>query len=108
MDEIISKRLSMNVRDEEFIKNLEKLYDDNKVYLDAMLGVNRNFHFEKRVKEYAKFILAETNMKVNDVYFSYIWEYRFNGMFSLFRLWIQRNKEISIEEFLKLVKKLYY
>jgi AcrR family transcriptional regulator len=75
--------------------------------LRALLGNYGSIHFLDRLKnEFFQNDIVVPYSK-NNALTPYLIEFQISTAFSLFRVWIQRNKDLSAEEFSQLVHKLY-
>lgn len=75
--------------------------------LHALLGDYGSARFIKRLKNEITMGQLELNVPYNDSLTPYFIEFYLTTSLSLFRLWIQRQKDLSPEEFLGLVENLY-
>ncbi|NIK70416.1 TetR/AcrR family transcriptional regulator [Paenibacillus sp. BK720] len=75
--------------------------------LNALLGDYGSARFVKRLKKEITLDQLELNVPQNHSLTPYFIEFYLATALSLFRLWLQRQKDLSSEEFLKLVENLY-
>ncbi|MCM2998587.1 MULTISPECIES: TetR/AcrR family transcriptional regulator [Paenibacillus] len=75
--------------------------------LNALLGDYGSARFIKRLKKEITLGQLELNVPQNHALTPYFIEFYLTTSLSLFRLWIQRQKDLSSEQFFKLVENLY-
>lgn len=75
--------------------------------LSALLGDYGNTRFLKRLKKEITLDQLELYVPQNHSLTPYLIEFYRTTSLSLFRLWLQRQKDLSSEEFFKLVENLY-
>ena len=94
---------------EDTLKNALQCLDEPKYMLifRALLGDHGNGHFLERLKKEFFQDKMELDYLKNDSLTPYLIEFQITTSFSLFRLWVQRNKDLSFEEFFQLTDALY-
>ncbi|NOW03605.1 hypothetical protein BCM20_003209 [Clostridium beijerinckii] len=75
--------------------------------LKALLGDYGSVHFLERLKREIPFDGLDLNFQEYDFLKPYLIEFYISTSLSLFRLWIKQEKDLSSEEFFKLVDTLY-
>lgn len=102
--ELAKKELSMHtIQDTLYcMDNREHL-----LVLNALLGDYGSARFLKRLKKEITLNQLELNVPKNHSLTPYFIEFYLTTSLSLFRLWIQRQQDLSSEEFFKLVENLY-
>ncbi|MFH5183431.1 TetR/AcrR family transcriptional regulator [Paenibacillus sp. TAB 01] len=80
---------------------------EHPLILNALLGDYGSTRFLKRLKKEITLDQLELNVPQNHSLTPYFIEFYLTTSLSLFRLWIQRQKDLSSEEFFKLVENLY-
>jgi AcrR family transcriptional regulator len=75
--------------------------------LKALLGVYGSGHFLERLKNEIPFDKLNVTCNSNDSLSPYIVEFYISTSLSLFRLWLQRGKDLSSEELFTLMDNLY-
>jgi len=75
--------------------------------LTAFLGDYGSFRFLERLKREITLGRLELNLPPNSSITPYLIEFHIATSLSLFRLWLQRQKDLSPEEFFELVDNLY-
>jgi AcrR family transcriptional regulator len=75
--------------------------------LNALLGDYGSIRFLERLKREITLDRLESNLPQNNAITPYLIEFHISTSFSLFRLWLQRQKDLSPEEFTELVDNLY-
>lgn len=75
--------------------------------LNALLGDYGSVRFLKRLKKEITLNQLELNVPQNHALTPYLIEFYLTTSLSLFRLWLQRQKDLSSEEFFQLVENLY-
>ncbi len=83
---------------------------DNREYLtvlNALLGDHGSIRFLERLKREINLGRLDLNFPQNNSITPYLIEFHISTSLSLFRLWLQRQKDLSPEEFFKLVDNLY-
>jgi AcrR family transcriptional regulator len=89
------------------IQETMSILDENKSYLKALFGDYGNGHFTERLKANIPYEAHKLNISKDDPITPYLMEFHLSTVFSLYRLWYRRNRDISPEEFLSLVFCLY-
>ncbi|KOY13106.1 TetR/AcrR family transcriptional regulator [Paenibacillus xylanivorans] len=75
--------------------------------LNALLGDYGSIRFLERLKREITLGRLELNLPSNSSITPYLIEFHISTSLSLFRLWLQRQKDLSPEEFFELVDTLY-
>lgn len=75
--------------------------------LKALLGDYGSIRFLERLKKEIPFDRLELNFSENNRLTPYLLEFYISTSLSLFRLWLRQDKDLSSEEFIKLVDSLY-
>lgn len=83
-------------------------FEQNELYLKALLGENGNIHFMDRLKKELVQYLDVRLPEVSEQIKPYVMEYHMSTTVSIFRLWITRGKDISKEELFQLIHILYH
>lgn len=93
----------------EVVSNTLHCLDEEKYMLmfRALLGNYGSVHFLGRLKNEVFQDRLTLEYSKNDLLMPYLIEFQIITSFSLFRLWIQRNKDLSSEDFYQLVDTLY-
>lgn len=102
--ELANKKLSMHTV-QDALHCLDK--NEHLLVLNALLGDYGSPRFLKRLKKEIALDQLELNVQQNHSLTPYLIEFYLSTSLSLFRLWIQRQKDLSSEEFSKLVENLY-
>ncbi|WP_217557167.1 TetR/AcrR family transcriptional regulator [Paenibacillus sp. GbtcB18] len=102
--ELANKELSMHTV-QDALHCLDK--KEHLSVLHALLGDYGSPRFLKRLKKEITLDQLELNVQQNHSLMPYLIEFYLSTSLSLFRLWIQRQKDLSSEEFSKLVENLY-
>lgn len=90
-----------------FLENLVTLYNDRKIYVEALMGDYGINRFLMKLVNSMNEIIPELNIPDDDPLKAYRIQYRISTSLSLFRLWIKRGKDLSVDELLQLVWNLY-
>ncbi|MDK8191237.1 TetR/AcrR family transcriptional regulator [Paenibacillus sp. UMB7766-LJ446] len=103
-EELAKKELSSHpVQDAlHCLENMEYLS-----VLNAFLGDYGSIRFLERLKREITLGRLELNLPPDSAITPYLIEFHISTSLSLFRLWLQRQKDLSSEEFFKLVDNLY-
>lgn len=107
LDYIKSRRTEIASSDSNFISELMLLYEGRKVYMDAMLGQNSTPRFFNTLISIATTNITDFDFDKNDPRYPYLVEFRYKGALSIFRLWIQRNRDLDFEDLLLMIRKMY-
>ncbi|MDI4648059.1 TetR/AcrR family transcriptional regulator [Cohnella hashimotonis] len=75
--------------------------------LKALLGDYGSVHFVERLKREIPFEKLIVNLPTNEILAPYLIEFYISTLMSLFRLWIRNGKDLSSEEWAKLVDGLF-
>ncbi|WP_215178460.1 TetR/AcrR family transcriptional regulator [Paenibacillus albidus] len=103
-EELANKELSMHT-----VQNALHCLDKREYLsiLSALLGDYGSTRFLNRLKREITLDRLELNFPQNHSITPYLIEFYLSTSLSLFRLWLQRQKDLSSEEFFKLVDNLY-
>lgn len=103
-EEMANKKLSSHTVQDAFhcLENKEYLS-----VLNALLGDYGKIRFLERLKKEISLGRLELNLPPNSSITPYLIEFHIASSLSLFRLWLQRQKDLSPEEFFNLVENLY-
>lgn len=105
--ELKEKNLIKKVIDTLLIEDLARRLEENELYLRTLFSDYSNNRFLERIKSMAEEEIAELNLGIDDKLTSYLLEYHLSGVFSLFRLWLRKDQDLSTEEFVSFVAGLY-
>ena len=89
------------------IQEVMPALEENGLYLNALLGDHGNSHFIERLKASIPFEAHKLNLSKDDLLTSYLIEFHFTTVFSLYRFWHCRQRDIPPEELLNLILRLY-
>ncbi|MFX3650064.1 MAG: TetR/AcrR family transcriptional regulator [Paenibacillus sp.] len=103
-NELANKELSIHTV-QETLHCLDKR--EHFLLLNALLGDYGSAHFLKRIKKEITSDQLALNVPQNDLLTPYFIEFYLTTALSLFRLWLQRHKDLSSEELFKLIENLY-
>ena len=104
---IQNRKDERKVKSDVFLENLVDLYNNRGIYVEALMGDYGNNRFLMKLENSMQEIIPELNIPDDDPLKAYRIQYRISTSLSLFRLWIRRGKDISVDELLQLVWKLY-
>ncbi len=107
LDYIKERRSVLNSNDSNFIKELIALYEERKVYMEAMLGEYSTPRFFKNIISAVAKDIEDFDINPNDPHFPYLVEFRYRGALSIFQLWIRRNRDLELEDLLEMSKKMF-
>ncbi|MEK4235966.1 hypothetical protein [Paenibacillus sp. FSL H7-0714] len=102
--ELANKELSLDTV-QDTLYCLDK--KEHLLVLNALLGDYGSARFLKRLKKEITMDQLELNVPQNHSLTPYFIEFYLTISLSLFRLWLQRQKDLSSEEFFELVENLY-
>ncbi|MEK5416912.1 TetR/AcrR family transcriptional regulator [Paenibacillus sp. FSL L8-0708] len=102
--ELANKELSLDTV-QDTLYCLDK--KEHLLVLNALLGDYGSVRFLKRLKKEIALNQLELNVPQHQSLTPYFIEFYLTTALSLFRLWLQRQKDLSSEEFFKLVENLY-
>jgi AcrR family transcriptional regulator len=105
--EVMEKNPCRKVIDSSFIEEMVKRFDERELYIKALMGEFSNNHFLDRIKTIAAQEINELSLLQDQKLNPYLIEYHLSGIFSLFRLWLSRDQDLSTEEFLSFGMGLY-
>ncbi|MEK4880031.1 MULTISPECIES: TetR/AcrR family transcriptional regulator [Paenibacillus] len=105
----MKKELANNERSMDTVQDTLNCLDkkEHLLVLNALLGDYGSARFSKRLKKEITLDQLELNVPQNQSLTPYFIEFHLTTALSLFRLWLQRQKDLSSEEFSKLVENLY-
>ena len=89
------------------IKEIITIFEEKGYYLNALFGDYGNSHFVERLKASIPFETHKLNIPKDNIITPYLMEFHLSTVFSLYRLWQRRQKDISPEEWFSLVLRLY-
>ncbi|MHA6534459.1 TetR/AcrR family transcriptional regulator [Paenibacillus sp. BAC0078] len=104
-EELANKALSTHTAVQNPLHCLEKR--EYLSILNALLGDYGSIRFLERLKREITLDSLELNLPQNNSITPYLIEFHISTSLSLFRLWLQRQKDLSPEEFFELVENLY-
>lgn len=104
-DDVINYIREKSDGEERTPAQLMQLLSEKEEYLKALLGPFGCVHFQDRIK---KEFVAEDDQTVKDERFRpYFSEFHIEISLSLYRLWLNRGKDISLDELAELIHTLY-
>ena len=89
------------------ISEVISVLEERKFYLNALFGDYGNSHFIERLKASIPFEAHKLNTLKDDPITPYLMEFHLTTVFSLYRLWHRKNRDMPPEELLNLVSQLY-
>ena len=104
---IAAQRKTVHTSDSNFISELMELYEQEKVYMDAMLGPHSTPRFLDNLLHLAVQSNLDFDLRPNDPYFPYLVEFRYQGALSIFRLWLRRKRDLPFADLLAFIQKRY-
>lgn len=104
---IAAQRKTVHTSDSNFISELMELYEQEKVYMDAMLGPHSTPRFLDNLLQLAVQSNLDFDLRPNDPYFPYLVEFRYQGALSIFRLWLRRKRDLPFADLLAFIQKRY-
>lgn len=90
-----------------FIESLVDLYEEEPTVINALFGDYGSGHFLERIRAVPEKEILGFEVPGGNRLEPYLVEYRLAGSLALFRLWLHRGRDLSIEELLSLVARLY-
>lgn len=110
LDYIVQKRYSLETdkQTHSFIEDLVDLYQKRAVEVNALLGPYGRGHFTEILKQGLDLKFFNLDTDTNNKYQPYLIEFRLTSALNLFALWLSRGQDISVEELIELVTKLYH
>lgn len=93
--------------DRFLIEELVIRLEENELYLRTLFGEHGNNQFMDKIKTVAKKEIAELSLSQGHKLAPYLIEYHLSGVFSLFKLWLQKDQDLSTEELVSFVVALY-
>lgn len=90
-----------------FLKNVLYLFEEKEKSINALLGDYGNIRFLERVKGEMPAVDPKSRLSEDSPFIPYLTEFHVSTILSLFRLWVRRDKDISVEKLLKLMETLY-
>ncbi len=104
---LIEKRKKISVHDNNFLSTILSIYNDYPIYMNALYGNYGFIHFTDRLK--AMVPLDLPNMEIPDNHLKdYYIEFYLSGITSLVRLWINRGRDLTNNEFIHLMMTLHH
>ena len=103
-EEMASRELSTHSFQDalQCLENAEEI-----LILKALLGDYGSVHFVERLKREIPFERLIVNLPTHDILAPYLMEFYISTLISMFRLWIRNGKDLSSEEFVKLIDSLF-
>ena len=89
------------------IQEVVSLYEEKGVYLNALLGKYGSNRFHERIKEKIPIDIERLTLSDKNPITPYLIEFHRSTSLSLFQLWQNRKKDLSIEELADLILRLY-
>ena len=83
--------------------DLLSLFSEKEDYLKVLLGTYGCIHFQDRLKNE----FMQTSYKSDDSLQPYLAEFHMTVSLSMYRLWLKRNKDISLDKLSSLIHSLY-
>lgn len=100
---LFKKRRAADTSDrKDFVLDLVSLYDEKQLYFDALFGDYGDYRFLDKIKGQIQY-----NRISDDKMQPYLIEYHFYTATMLFRLWLRRGKDITVEQLFSEITKLY-
>jgi len=93
--------------DKKGIQEIMSLFDEKEVYLKALFGDYGSNHFIEKLKASIPFEAHNLNTAIDDPMTPYLMEFHLSTSFSLYQLWHRRKRDISQEDLLSLILRLY-
>ena len=100
-------RKNVAVQDDQFIQTMVTAYETKPLYFNALFGKYGDINYISSLSNIFKFDLVETHLPDEDKQKGYLLEFHLSTTISLFRYWLQQEKNISIEKVMSLIKVLY-
>ena len=94
---------------DELIYEIAQNYKKHQKYLKVLLGKNGDPRFLDKIKEHLKSLLRPLIISTNlmpQKNLDYFLEYLTNGLISMLMYWQQKDRKLSIEEFLNICKEI--
>jgi AcrR family transcriptional regulator len=104
---IATQRKTVHTSDSNFISELMELYEQEKVYMDAMLGPHSTPRFLDNLLQLAVQSNVDFDLQPDDPFFPYLVEFRYQGALSIFRLWLRRKRDLPFADLLAFIQKRY-
>lgn len=110
LDYIVQKRYSVEPDEQTryFIEDLVALYKERAIEVNALLGLHGRGHFTEMLKESLDLSFFHLDTVEDNQYQPYLIEFRLTSALNLFSLWLKRGQDLSVEELIGLVTKLYH
>ena len=89
------------------ISDVMSVFEEKRFYLNALLGDYGNSHFIERLKASIPFEAHKLSTSKDDPMTPYLMEFHLTTVFSLYRLWHRRNRDMPPEDLLRLMFRLY-
>lgn len=104
---IQNRKDERKVESDVFLENLVDLYNNRGIYVEALMGDYGSSRFLVKLENSMQEIIPELNIPDDDPLKAYRIQHRISTSLSLFRLWIRRGMDISVDELFQLVWNLY-
>ena len=89
------------------IQEVMSALEEKRLYLNALFGDYGSGHFIERLKANIPFEAHKLDISKDDMLTPYLMEFHLTTVFSLYRLWHCRQRDIPPEELLNLILRLY-
>ncbi len=106
-DYIKSLRSEAALEDDSFIQTLVSAYEEKPLYFNALFGKYGDLDYLYHLTEAFQFDLPELHLADEDKQKGYLIEFHVTIAISLFRHWLQSDKDLPIDELMGLIRKLY-
>ena len=91
----------------DVVQNVISLYKEKGTYLNALLGDYGNNHFAEKLKTEFPLEVQELALPDDNQFSPYLIEFHRATVLSLFRLWHSRQEDLSLDELVNLILRLY-
>lgn len=91
-----------------FIQDLVQIYKGQAIYVNALFGQYGRYHFLEHFKQSLSLQQIQPDLVEDPKYSPYLLEYRLSGALDIFCLWLSRDQDLTVEELIALVAKLYH
>lgn len=93
-----------SINDDMFVKSLVNAYQENTIYFNAIFGKFGDLDYLYRLSSLVNLEVDDSNEKMIN---KYIKEFHFSITVSFFRLWLQNDEDLFLNELIELIRKLY-
>lgn len=100
--------LSVDERPHDLIEDLVAIYEERAIEVNALLGPYGRVHFTEKLKKSLDLSAFHLDSMQDNKYQPYLLEFRLTSALNLFSLWLSRGQDLSVEELIGLVTKLYH